>query len=511
MVQPATVKAQPDQPDQPDQPGQQPPISPLACGDYLGAWIHGDVRQRARLMMAIEDDDALKQTDKAATRLMALLDFYDGDVRPRPRNRRRVTPPTWSRFAKSRARVGYGAVDGLLTPSRSPRSGKGNSTGAGALMDTIRSETVNIQPDGSITLGDSVPASGESGPAGLPASRFAPIPAKNTSARNGRRPTDRTNARTSREFIDLPDFEARISSEEAAVAFVESVLWPDGPVCPRCYGEKVYRTKSGNPMSHRCTPCRRHFSVRLGTVMEDTNLPVEMWLKAIFYLLTFRRGVASSQMARLLGTTQASAWYLDHRIRESMRQEDLLLDEDVVQIDEAWVGPIEKWMHGADKAANNDESWADRKALIFGARGRNGNVICFPVWGRGYQALIDAVREVVAPGTMVFSDGHRAYRYLEKLGYGHEWVDHSVGEYVRDEVTTNSMESFWTLLKRGYRGVYYRMSWKHLFRYCDEYSFRINVWGNNFQHIAEVVKLMAGRKLTYAMIKADNGLPARAN
>ena len=162
----------------------------------------------------------------------------------------------------------------------------------------------------------------------------------------------------------------------------------------------MYRTKKGIPMSHRCTPCKRHFSVRLGTTMEDTNLPLWMWLKATHLLLTSRKGVASTEMATMLGTTQSTAWYLDHRIRDAMRQEDLLLDG-VVQVDESWVGGKESNKHASKKAKNNGQTWADKKALVFGVRGRNETVIVFPVWSSDHETIINAVKQSVAPGSLL--------------------------------------------------------------------------------------------------------------
>ncbi len=308
-----------------------------------------------------------------------------------------------------------------------------------------------------------------------------------------------------KDLISLRQFAKLIPDENAAIAFFEQKRWGDTPTCPRCGSESVYRVKSGQPMSHRCRPCRKYFSVRIGTLMEDTNLPVRDWLLAIFHIHSARKGVSSHYLAKILGITQKTAWFLLHRVREAMTQGDLRLGG-IVEVDETYLGGSDSNRHQNKK---QNGSWRTRRLMVFGAKQRNGSVVASVVWGGITSELLDAVRGAIIPGSTVMSDGEIAYRYLPNFGFGHEWVNHSVGEYVRDQASTNGIESFWALLKRGYMGTFHVMSWKHTHRYVNEFAFRHNAGpGNGFRTIACVLEKMGGKRLTWKVLTAENRLPA---
>ena len=318
----------------------------------------------------------------------------------------------------------------------------------------------------------------------------------------------RQTRKAEQDIISIKEFAKLIPDEKKAIAFFEEKRWGDTPTCPRCGSESVYRVKSGKPMSHRCRPCRKYFSVRIGTLMEETNLPVRDWLLAIYYMHTSRKGVSSVQLSKMLGVTQPTAWFLMHRIREAMQQGDLMVGG-VVEVDETFLGGSDKNRHSWQKPEGT--TWRDRRLMVFGAKQRNGSVVASVVWGGVSEDLLDAVRRSVIPGSMVMSDGEAAYRFLPRFGYGHDWVNHSAGEYVRDQASTNGIESFWALLKRGYMGTFHVMSWKHAFRYVYEFAFRHNAGpGNGFRTIGGVLKEMVGKRLTYRVLTADTGLPSEA-
>ena len=307
--------------------------------------------------------------------------------------------------------------------------------------------------------------------------------------------TPKQTKKEEKDIISLRQFETAIPDEAAAIAFAEEQIWQGVPRCGRCGSENVYRVKNGKPMSHRCRPCRKHFSIRTGTVMAETNLPVRVWLLAIHLTLTARKGVSALQMHKHLGVTYPTAWFLDHRIREAMKQNIAPL-VGVIEVDEAWIGGKGKSMHSSKKGEG--WTWKSNKVAVVGLKQQNGNVIAFPVPDTYAETLQNAVLDHVQPGSTVYSDGEPAYQSLPGYGYVHEWVNHTTGEYVRDMVTTNGIESFWALLKRGYVGTFHYMSWKHLHRYCDEFSYRHNIGkGNGFRTVGTVLRAMVGKRLTY--------------
>lgn len=304
------------------------------------------------------------------------------------------------------------------------------------------------------------------------------------------------------DIISLKKFNEVIPDEKAAIAYAEKMIWGETPFCGRCGADNVYRVESGKPMSHKCRDCNQYYSVRTGTVMADTNLPIRTWLLAIYFMHTARKGMSALQLQKMLGTNYETTWFLCHRIREAMKPDKTAFEATVVEIDEAYLGSKKRWMHSYKK--ETIERWQDHKAVIFGIKDREtGRVMAFPIcYGMDADTdmLLDEVLTHVDPtsGTTVYTDGHPAYANLNDWGYDHDWVNHGVGEYVRGQVTTNGIESFWTLVKRGQHGVYHFMSWKHLHRYINEFAYRQSAGpGNGFKTIGEVLRRMRGRRLTY--------------
>ena len=307
--------------------------------------------------------------------------------------------------------------------------------------------------------------------------------------------------REQRDEIGIAKFFREIPDEAAAIAFVEECIWGDAPYCPRCGGENVYRVKSGKPMSHRCRDCSRYFSVRIGTVMQDTNLPVHTWLLAIYSMLTNRHGISSVQLAKELETRQATAWFLEHRIRKAMEDGDDPLMRGVLQVDETYIGGKERWKHAKKKL---HERWSEGKITVFGMKedGPGGKVKAFPMKYSENVDLQDAVLQNAHFGSTVYSDSHAAYRRLSDFGYKHETVNHRIGQYVGDSgATTNGIESFWALLKGTIRGTFHWVSPKHLVRYINECCYRLNAGpGNGFRSIGNLLRQMLGKRLTYTQL-----------
>lgn len=304
------------------------------------------------------------------------------------------------------------------------------------------------------------------------------------------------------ETLSLYDFFKKFPDEESARLYFEGRRWSSGKYCPRCGGFSVVECKDHKPMPYRCKDCRKHFSVRTGTVLEESRLPLQKWLMAIYMMTTARKGIPSTQMAKELGVTQKSAWFLAQRIREAwMNQGDAedgnsgggqLTGE--IEADETFIGGKEKNKHASQRTAKG--RGAVGKAIVFGMKQRGGVVVAAHVQNTKSSTLHGLIASNVAGGASVYTDHAQWYRGLS--GYKHLSVNHSVGEYVNQQVHTNGIESFWALLKRGYYGVYHYMSHKHLDRYVNEFSFRHNTAScGTLQFIDMTIAKMNNCRITY--------------
>ena len=232
------------------------------------------------------------------------------------------------------------------------------------------------------------------------------------------------------QHMSIYEFMEQVPTEEAAAAFFEEQRWDGKPACPYCGSLSVARCT--RPMPYRCRDCRKHFSVRTGTYMENSRIPVRKWLFALYFMHTARKGVSSIQLGKMLGVTQKTAWFLLHRLRESMQNEAAL--SGIVEVDETYVGGSDKNRHANKKYRQGPGSG---KTAVFGMRERGGKVIAFPIPSADRETLHGAIAANVTQNSTIFSDDWRAYRGLE--GYWHAWVRHSRKEYVVDETHTNGL------------------------------------------------------------------------
>ncbi len=299
------------------------------------------------------------------------------------------------------------------------------------------------------------------------------------------------------ETISLYEFFQRFPNEEAARKFFEGKRWADGVFCPHCGSLSASEVKDHKPMPYRCRDCRQHFSVRTGTVLAESRLPLHKWLMAIYMMTTARKGIPSTQVARELGITQKSAWFLCQRIRETWIAQNVEGDGGmgpVVEVDETYIGGKDKNRHGSKKQKVGGGSAG--KAAVVGIRDRSGEVRAYPVERATKAELQGFIRAHVKEGSMVYTDESPAYRFM--YGYKHKAVNHSAGEFVNEMAHTNGIESFWALLKRGYYGVYHYMSVKHLHRYVSEFSNRQTT--RNFgtlSFMGDTAVRMVGRHISY--------------
>ncbi len=291
--------------------------------------------------------------------------------------------------------------------------------------------------------------------------------------------------------ISVFEFLEKIRDEASATAFLEEKRWGGSPKCPRCGTCDIRYVPDEKPMPFHCPDCRRYFSVRTGTVMAHSRIPLRKWLYALYLFHTHRKGISARQLQKELGIGKKAAWFLGHRIRKAMEFRGPLL-AGAVEIDETLIGGKEPNKH-FDKRMNGPA----RKQPLLGFREREtGTVVAYPIDKVDTETLHWEIMMTVEPGSLLYTDGHAGYRDID--GYDHAWVNHSTKEYVRGDVHTNGIESFWANFKRAYMGTHHYMSHTHLHRYADECAFRLNSGpGNDFDTIGETVASMEGKGLLW--------------
>ena len=258
----------------------------------------------------------------------------------------------------------------------------------------------------------------------------------------------------------------RFPNEQTAIDYLEKERWPDGVICPHCNSDYTSPIKSRN--RHSCNNCRKQFSVRTGAIFENSHIPLRKWIYAMYLFHTARKGISSAQISRELSISQKSAWFMMHRLREAMEPDfDLLKGE--IEIDKAWIGGLEKNKHSDKKLHSN---WPTGKQIVLGFRERDGRIIIRPIPSNVQEVLEADILFVVEEGAAIFTDEHNGYNNLSKW-YEHEFINHGSGEYVRDNVTTNGIESVWAIVKRGHKGIYHQWSQKHGGRYLNEVAYRL--------------------------------------
>lgn len=302
------------------------------------------------------------------------------------------------------------------------------------------------------------------------------------------------------------DFENPIFQDEAkAREWLEGELWPDGPVCPHCgvlNGSTKVQGKSGRPGLYMCNACRSQFTVTVGTLMERSKIPLHKWLYATYLLMSSKKGMSTHQLRRMLGVSLKSTWFLMHRIREALREGGLPFTPmgghgKTVEIDETYIGGKEKNKH-RNKRRHVGTGGAG-KEITFALVERGGKVRSHHVPSVNAQTLRPILQEQIHADTMVMSDDGGAR--VGKSFTNHATVNHSIGEYVRGDAHTNTIEGYFSILKRGINGVYHHVSPQHLKRYLAEFDFRYNerekLGVSDTERTAKAIKGMAGKRLTY--------------
>lgn len=293
------------------------------------------------------------------------------------------------------------------------------------------------------------------------------------------------------------------NDENKAREHLEGLRWPDGPICPHCgsISKDHYALKgeAHRPGLWKCRDCRKQFSVTVGTVFERSKIPLTKWLAATYLMASSKKGISSHQIHRTLGITYKTAWFMTHRIREAMRvvETDKLGGDGssgIVEVDEAYITPKRR-------RPRKDGSFAEKQKVVALVE-RSGRVRAYHVDRVTAATLQPILNAQIAAKARVMTDGASYYReiYLPHIA-SHEVVNHSAGEYARGDVTTNTVEGFFGILKRGLRGIYQHVGPQHLSRYVDEFSFRysnrVALDINDVERAQLILEGIGGKRLTY--------------
>ena len=289
--------------------------------------------------------------------------------------------------------------------------------------------------------------------------------------------------------------------EESARVWFEKQCWPEGPVCPLCGAQdRVKATPGQKPLPYWCGDCRRHFSVRMGTALERSRVSLRKWAIAIYLENTSLKGVSSMKLHRDLGVTQKTAWFMLHRIREAWAHDRARKFVGPVEADETYFGGLKK-----NKPKHRRNVWGRGKAgktPVAAILDRSTKQVVARVLPDNRVPTIEGfVRSNLRYGATLYTDEGTGYRDL--WDFEHEAVKHSILEYVRGDVHTNSIESFWSMLKRAHKGTFHKMSVKHLQRYVNEFAGRYNMRElDTLQQMRMTAYGLVGRRLTYDRLTA---------
>jgi transposase-like protein len=289
---------------------------------------------------------------------------------------------------------------------------------------------------------------------------------------------------------------------ETCTTFMAQLRWPDGVTCPHCQGKAVSYLSTRYKWKCMNKECHKQFSVKVGTIMEDSPIGLDKWLAAIWMIANAKNGVSSYEIHRALDITQKSAWFLLHRIRLAMQTGTFQKLSGEVEVDETYIGGKARFMHKHKREAKIKGRGSVGKVAVMGLLERHGEVRTKVIASADKETLHGEVKCHVQRGANLFTDEWKAYGGLD-AEYVHQVINHAE-TYVKGNIHTNGIENFWSLLKRSLKGTYVSVEPFHLFRYLDEQSFRFNTRkGKDVDRFVQTVKSVSGRRLTYEQLTGD--------
>lgn len=275
-------------------------------------------------------------------------------------------------------------------------------------------------------------------------------------------------------FTNLHNLREFFKDEETCRKYLEQHRWTDGkPVCPFCNSDKVYKLKDNKTYKCANSDCYKKFTVTVGTIFENTKIPLSKWFVAMYILTSHTKGISSLQLGKDIGVTQKTAWFINHRIREMLKDKAPELLENMVEVDETLVGGKEKNKHKDKRVKGTQGRSNETKTVMFGLLERGGDVQAQKVDDVKKKTLQPIINEKVKEGTTIVTDEWKAYKKLSDK-FEHLLVNHKSGVYVNGIAHTNTIEGFWSLFKRGILGIYHSVSDKHIDKYVTEFAARYN-------------------------------------
>ncbi len=300
------------------------------------------------------------------------------------------------------------------------------------------------------------------------------------------------------------------ADEQVCIDTIAQMRWPNGPVCPKCeHGEHYYLATQKR---WKCKKCAKQFSVKVGTIFEDSPISLDKWLTALWMLVNCKNGISSYEVGRNLGITQKSAWFVLHRLRLALQEQSLVKiggEGKLVEVDETFIGGKARHMHKTKRAIRITSTGMKDKTPVVGILERGGKVRTAVIPNRRKKVMHTEIRKHVSVDSLLFTDSLPSYEGLE-AEYAHKVIDHAVS-YVDGQVHTNGLENYWSLLKRGLKGTYVSVDTFYLFRYLDEQSFRFNNRAtkenpkNDADRFDLALSQIAGKRLTFAEVTGKVG------
>lgn len=285
-------------------------------------------------------------------------------------------------------------------------------------------------------------------------------------------------------------------NEEAAIKHLEGIVWADGVVCPKCGvvdSSSALKGKSTRPGLRKCYACRKQFTVKIGTVFESSHIPLHKWLQAAFLMASSKKGISSHQLHRTLEVTYKTAWFMTHRLREAMRVlniEPVGGEGKAVEVDETYIGTKTKKPNGARGYAH--------KNSVLSLVERGGKVQSYHVQHVTADSLRPILMQQIKQETALMTDEAYVYKKVGKEFASHDYTSHGIGEYVRGDIHTNTIEGYFSIFKRGMKGVYQHCSSDHLKRYLAEFDFRYNERDlSDVERSVALLEGISGKRLTY--------------